>query len=387
MQIKFSHRIKSLLPYLFAEIDRKIAEKKKQGKEIINFGIGDPDLPTPEHIVEACCKAAKKPENHRYPSYEGMLKLRKAIVERCKEDYNLNLDPEKEIITLIGSKEGIHNFPFAFVNPGDYVLYPDPGYPVYKTSAIFACAKPYAMPLKKENDFLPDLEQIPDEIARKAKIMWINYPNNPTSAIASKDFYREIVDFAQDYDVIVASDEAYSKITFEGYKTVCFLEIEGAYEVSIVFDSLSKTYNMTGWRIAYAFGNEIIIQGLKKVKTNVDSGVSQIIQEAAIVALTSSQDCIRENLKIYQKRRDLLYSGLKELGLDCKKPMATFYLWAEVPDGKNSINFATELLDKAGVVCTPGVGFGEHGEGYVRFALTQTEEKIKKAIEKMKEVM
>lgn len=387
MQIEFSHRIKSLPPYLFAELDKKIAEKKKEGKEIISFGVGDPDLPTPEHIVKACCEAAKKPENHRYPSYEGMLEFREAVAERCKRDYGLSLDPEREIIALIGSKEGIHNFPFAFVDPGDYVLCPDPGYPVYKTSAIFACAKPYAMPLKKENNFLPDLDKIPSEVARKAKIMWINYPNNPTSAIATKDFYREVIDFAQDYNIIVASDEAYSKMTFDDYKAPSFLEVEGAYEVGIVFDSLSKTYNMTGWRIAYAFGNEKIINGLKKVKTNVDSGVSQIIQEAAIVALTSSQDCIRETLKIYQTRRDLLYSGLRELGLKCEKPRATFYLWVEVPEGKGSIEFATELLDKAGVVCTPGVGFGEHGEGFVRFALTQNEEKIKKALKKMREVM
>lgn len=386
MHIEFSTRIKTLPPYLFAELDRRIEMKKKKGEEILNFGVGDPDLPTPQHIVNACCEAAKNPENHRYPSYEGMLSFREAVAQRCKADYGIDLDPEKEIIALIGSKEGIHNFPFAFVNPGDYVICPDPGYPVYKTSSIFACARPYLLPLRKEREFLPNLEEIPEKIAKKAKIIWINYPNNPTAAVATKDFYREIVDLAQDYNIIIASDEAYARIVLEG-KPTSLLQTEGAIEMGIVFDSLSKTYNMTGWRVAYAFGNEKIIEGLKKVKTNVDSGVSQIIQVAATVALTSSQDCVRENIKIYQKRRNLMYRGLRRLGLHCKKPKATFYLWVEVPEGYTSMTFASKLLEEGNIVCTPGVGFGKYGEGFVRFALTQNEEKIKIAIEKMEEVM
>ncbi len=383
--MELAERIKSLPPYLFAELDRKIAEKRKEGVDIISFGIGDPDIPTPDHIIKAACEAANNPENHRYPSYEGMLKFREAVAERFKRDYGVELKPDGEVITLIGSKEGIHNIHLAFVNPGDYVLYSSPGYPVYKTGPIFAGGKAYAMPLKKENSFLPDLDAVPEEVARKAKLMWISYPNNPTSAVAELDFYKEVVDFARDYDIIVCSDEAYSGIAFDGYRVRSFLEADGAKEVGIVIDSLSKTYNMTGWRIAYAAGSEEVIKGLGKVKTNVDSGASQIIQEAGIAALLGPQDCVRKNVEIYQERRDVLYNGLEKLGIKCQKPKATFYLWAEVEDG-NSLNFADKLLE-AGVVVTPGVGFGEEGEGYVRFALTQPVERIQEALERMEKVL
>ncbi len=380
-----AERLKKLPPYLFAELDRKIAQKRKEGVDIISFGVGDPDLPTPEHIVKAACEAAKKPENHRYPSYEGMLSFREAVAQRFKRDYGIELDPEKEIIALIGSKEGIHNIHLGLVNPGDYVLYTSPGYPVYRTGAIFADGIPYALPLRKENGFLPDLESIPEEIAKKAKILWINYPNNPTTATAELEFYKEVVDFARDNNIVVCSDEAYSAIAFDGYKVKSLLQVEGAREVGIVFDSLSKTYNMTGWRIAYAAGSAEVIAALGKVKTNVDSGVSQIIQEAGIAALTGPQDVVERNVKIYQERRDVLYEGLKKLGISCEKPKATFYLWAKVPEG-NSMEFAEKLLE-AGVVVTPGVGFGEAGEGYVRFALTQPIERIEEALERMEKIL
>jgi LL-diaminopimelate aminotransferase len=380
--MELAERIKKLPPYLFAEIDRKIARKRQEGADIITFGIGDPDLPTPRHIIDACCKAARKPENHRYPSYEGMPSLREAIASRYRRDFGLELDPEKEIITLIGSKEGVHNIHFAYVNPGDLVLYPNPGYPVYSTGPLFAGGKAHAMPLLKEKGFLPDLEAIPRDVASKAKIMWINYPNNPTGAVADQGFYKEVVDFATDNDIIVCSDEAYSAIAFDGYRPPCFLEVPGAREVGIVIDSLSKTYNMTGWRLGYAVGNQEVIDGLLKVKTNVDSGASQIIQEAGIAALTSSQDCVREAVEEYQRRRDALVDGLKNLGFNCEKPRATFYLWMEVPDG-DSMAFASRVLEEAAVVCTPGVGFGEYGEGYVRFALTQPLERIEEALERM----
>ncbi len=383
--MELAERIRNLPPYLFAELDRKIAKKREEGVDIISFGVGDPDIPTPEHIIHAACEAAKKPENHRYPSYEGMTSFREAVAERFKRDYNVELKAENEVITLIGSKEGIHNIHLAFINPGDYVLYSSPGYPVYKTGPIFAGGKPYAMPLKKENNFLPELEAIPEDVARKAKLMWINYPNNPTSAVAELDFYREVVDFARDYDIIVCSDEAYSGIAFDNYKIKSFLEIDEAREVGIVIDSLSKTYNMAGWRIAYAAGNEDVISGLGRVKTNVDSGASQIIQEAGIAALIGPQDSVRENVDIYQERRNLLYNGLEKLGIKCRKPKATFYLWAEVEDG-NSLSFADKLLE-AGVVVTPGIGFGDDGEGYVRFALTQDVERIHEALERIKKVL
>lgn len=383
--MKVAQRIKNLPPYLFAELDRKISEGEKAGKDVITFGMGDPDLPTPEHIIKACCEAAKKPENHRYPSYEGMLEFRSAVAERYKRDFNLKFDPEKEVIALIGSKEGIHNINFAFVEKGGVVLCPDPGYPVYKTGVLFAGGEAFAMPLSKENDFLPDLEAIPKQKIKKAKLMWINYPNNPTAAAADKAFYREVADFAADNELVVCSDEAYSAIAFDGYKAPCFLEVKGAREVGIVFDSLSKTYNMMGWRIGYAAGSAEIVEALLKVKTNVDSGVSQIIQEAGIAALRCPQECVKENIKIYQERRDVFVEGLNELGLSCEKPRATFYVWVEVDS--NSLAFADTLLEKAGVVCTPGIGFGKYGEGFVRFALTQPVERIKEALRRMGKVL
>ncbi len=383
--MEYAERIKRLPPYLFAELDRRIAQKRREGVDVISFGVGDPDMPTPGHIVKAACEAAKKPENHRYPSYEGMLAFREAVAERYRRDFNVELDPEREVIALIGSKEGVHNIHFAFVNPGDVVLYPDPGYPVYRTGALFAGGEAYAMPLRRENQFLPDLEAIPREKVKRAKMLWINYPNNPTSAVAEAEFYREVIDFARDNDIVVCSDEAYSAIAFDNYRVRSFLEFDGAMEVGIAIDSLSKAYNMTGWRIAYACGSAEVIAGLGKVKTNVDSGASQIIQEAAIAALLGPQECVRENVRVYQERRDVLVRGLRRLGFDVEKPKATFYVWMPVPEG-DSMGFAQRLLD-AGVVVTPGVGFGEYGEGYVRFALTQPVERIEEALERMESVV
>ncbi len=384
--MRLASRLAQLPPYLFAELDRKTDLMRSKGADVITFGIGDPDLPTPDHIVEACCEAARNPENHRYPSYEGMLTFREAVAQRVKEDRGVEVDPEKEVIALIGSKEGIHNIHFSLVERGDVVLYTDPGYPVYRTGAVFAGATPFPLPLREAKGFLPDLEAVPRDKVRKAKILWLNYPNNPTAGVAGRRFYREVIDFAQDNDVVVCSDEAYSRFTFDGYKAVSLLEVEGGMDVGVVFDSLSKTYNMTGWRIAYALGNQDVIQALKKVKTNVDSGVPQIIQHAGIAALTSSQDCVEKNLRVYRERRDVMVRGLKEIGLECPKPKATFYLWLKVPDG-GSMEFADSLLEKAAVVCTPGIGFGEHGEGYVRFALTQPVERIREALDRMEKVL
>ncbi|MFQ6105497.1 MAG: LL-diaminopimelate aminotransferase [Candidatus Hydrothermarchaeaceae archaeon] len=379
--MELAERLNKFPRYFFAELDKKIADVKNAGKDIIDLGVGDPDIPTPEHIVEACCKAAKKSENHRYPTYGGMLSFRKAVAERYKKDFKLEFDPESEVITLIGSKEGIYNINFAFVDSGDAVLYPNPGYPVYRVGAIFAGGEAVPIPLQKDNDFLPDLEAVPAEEARRAKMLWVNYPNNPTAAVADKDFYKSVVDFASDNDIVVCSDEAYSSIAFDS-PSPCFLEVKGARDVGIVFNSLSKTYNMTGWRLAYAVGNEDIIGALGKVKTNVDSGVSQIIQEAGIVALTSSQKCVSDNIKIYRKRRDVLVSGFRDLGVECEMPKATFYVWVEVPDG-DSMAFAGMLLEKCSIVCAPGIGFGSIGEGFARFALTQPVSRIKEALERM----
>ena len=380
---KLSERMKKIPPYLFAEIDAMKNRKIQEGINVIDFGVGDPDLPTPQHIVEAMKSAVEKVERQKYPSYEGMLKFRESVANFYKRRKGVKLDPEREVIALIGSKEGIAHLPLAFVNRDDIVLVPDPGYPVYYGSTLLADGRPYEMPLKEENNFLPDLESIPDDIARKAKIMFLNYPNNPTAAIADEEFIKEAIDFCIDRKIILAHDAAYSEITFDGYRAPSFLEFDNAFEVAIEFNSLSKTYNMTGWRIGFACGNSEILSGLLKVKTNVDSGVFEAIQEAAIAAMNGPDEVIDRNCEVYRRRRDLLIEGLKSIGLEVKKPLATFYVWAKV--NGSSIEFVKKLLDMAGIVATPGVGFGKSGEGYVRFALTRDESTIKEAIERLKD--
>jgi len=380
---KLAERLEKIPPYLFAEIDAMKKKKMQEGVEVIDFGVGDPDLPTPEHIVKALKKAAEKVERQKYPSYEGMLSFRESVARFYKRRKGVQLDPESEIISLIGSKEGIAHLPLAFVNNGDYVLVPEPGYPVYYASTLLADGIPYEMPLKEENNFLPDLQSIPDEAARKAKIMFLNYPNNPTAAVAPKNFIKEAIDFCVDNKIILAHDAAYSEITFDGYRAPSFLEFDDAFEVCVEFNSLSKTYNMTGWRIGFACGNKEILAGLLKVKTNVDSGVFEAIQEAAIAAMDGPDSVIDENCRVYQRRRDLLVEGLNAVGIEAEKPKATFYVWAKV--NRSSIDFVKQLIDKAGIVATPGVGFGKSGEGYVRFALTRGEEIIEKAVERLKE--
>ncbi len=380
----YADRINSLPPYLFAAIDKAKAEVIKKGVDVINLSIGDPDLPTPPHIVEAMKKAIDNPAHHRYPSYEGMLSFRTAAAKWYKKTMNVELNPENEVLTLIGSKEGIAHIPLAFLNPGDVSLVPDPAYPVYNIGSILADGKPYKMPLLAENDFLPDLDAVPSGIAKKAKLMFINYPNNPTSAIASLKFFEEIVGFANENDIIVIHDNAYSEMTYDGYKAPSILNVSGAKDVGIEVHSLSKTYNMTGWRLGFAVGNRDILAGLGKVKTNVDSGAFEAVQEAGIAALTGPQDCVREMNRIYKERRDALLVGLRELGLTVRQPKATFYVWAHV-NGISS-EFAKLLLEKAGIVATPGAGFGEYGEGYVRFALTQAVDRINEAVERMRKL-
>lgn len=382
--VTYADRINSLPPYLFASIDKARAEAVRKGVDVINLSIGDPDLPTPPHIVEAMKKSLDNPARHRYPSYEGMLSFRSAAAQWYKKTMNIDLDPENEVLTLIGSKEGIAHIPLAFLNPGDISLVPDPGYPVYNIGSILANGKPHKMPLLSENDFLPDLDAIPANIAKKAKLMFINYPNNPTSATASIKFFEEVVDFANENEIIVIHDNAYSEMTFDGYKAPSFLNVSGAKDVGIEVHSLSKTYNMTGWRLGFAVGNSDILSGLGKVKTNVDSGAFEAVQEAGITALSGAQDCVRETNLIYRERRDALLVGLKSLGLPVKPPKATFYVWVHV-NGSSSA-FAKLLLEKAGIVATPGVGFGESGEGYVRFALTQPVERINEAVERMRKL-
>jgi len=380
----YADRINSLPPYLFATIDRARQDAIKKGVDVINLSIGDPDMPTPPHIVEAMRKSLANPARHRYPSYEGMLSFRDAAAKWYKKTMNIDLDPETEVLTLIGSKEGIAHIPLAFLNPGDVSLVPDPGYPVYNIGSILADGKPFKMPLLEENDFLPDLDAIPSDVAKKAKIMFLNYPNNPTSAIATVKFFEEVVDFANENDILVIHDNAYSEMTYDGYKAPSFLNTSGAIEVGIEMHSLSKTYNMTGWRLGFAVGNREILAGLGKVKTNVDSGAFEAVQEAGIAALSGPQNCVKEMNCVYKERRDTLIKGLNELGLDVKPPRATFYVWVRVKG--RSLDFTKMLLEKAGIVATPGIGFGEYGEGYIRFALTQSVEKIHEAVERMRKL-
>jgi LL-diaminopimelate aminotransferase len=380
-----AQRLKRLPPYLFKEIDRKKAEVRAKGVDIIDLGIGDPDLPTPSHIIEAMQEAVMDPPNHRYPSYSGMLEYRAAVAEWYKNRFKVDLDPEKEVLALIGSKEGIAHLPLAFINPGDVSLVPTPAYPVYNTATIFAGGESFFMPLTAEHQFLPDLEVIPKDVARKAKLLFINYPNNPTAAVADMRFFERVVSFARQNRILVCHDAAYSEIAFNGYRPLSFLQAEGAKEVGLEFHSLSKTYNMTGWRIGFVVGNSQAIDGLGAIKSNVDSGVFQAVQKAAIKAIKHDQYCVKEIGEVYTKRRDLMVDGLRKAGFELDTPKASFYLWVRVPHGYTSARLATRLLEK-GVVVTPGNGFGEPGEGYFRIALTQKRERLAEALERIRGV-
>ena len=348
--------------------------------------VGDPDLPTPPHIIKTLQETATDPANHQYPSYTGMIDFRKSMAGYYRRTRGIKLDPKSEVLTLIGSKEGVGHVPLAFANPGETVLIPNPGYPVYEAGTIFAGGEPYHMPLLEENGFMPDLDSIPGDIAAKAKMMFINYPNNPTAATCDRAFFTKVVDFAKEYNIIVVHDAAYADVTFDGYRADSFLETPGAMEVGIEFYSLSKTYNMTGWRIAAAVGNAEIIGALGRVKTNLDSGAFQPIQYAGITALESSQDCVRENNRIYKERRNVLVDGLNRLGWNVEKPKATFYVWACVPHGISSADMTAILIREAAVVTTPGVGFGKYGEGYIRMTVTTSKERLAETVDRIAKV-
>ena len=379
----FAGRLKQLPPYLFAEIDRLKQEAVKRGADVIDLGVGDPDLPTPPHIVKRMAEAAQDARHHRYPSYEGMLLFREAAADWYGDRFGVLLDPATEVLTLIGSKEGIAHLPLAFIDPGDTVLIPDPGYPVYQAATVFAGGTPVALPLYPSNGFLPDLESIPLDVLRKAKMLFLNYPNNPTAAVAPEAFLAQAVAFARKHQLILCHDAAYSEMAFDGFRPASVLGIEGAKEVAIEYHSLSKTYNMTGWRIGFAVGSAQILAGLGRIKTNVDSGVFQAIQLAGIEALKGPQDCVAAHCKVYQERRDVLVEGLNRLGWHVPRPRATFYVWIPVPSGTASTELAKRLLSEAGIVMTPGVGFGPHGEGFIRAALTVPVERIREAVERI----
>jgi len=381
--MRVAKRIEKLPPYLFVEISRKIAEKRARGEEVISFAIGDPDIPTPPHIIERLCQAAHDPANHRYPETSGLTELRQAIAEWYEKRFGVALDPEREVQPLIGSKEGIGHIALCFIDPGDAALVPDPGYPVYSIGTMFAGGESYFMPLTAENDFLPDLNSIPPRVANQAKVLWLNYPNNPTGAVAGLDFFEKAVNFARKHDLVICHDAPYTEVAFDGYRPLSLLQAPGAREVGVEFHSFSKSYNMTGWRIGMAMGNALMIDALMRVKSNLDSGIPQAIQYAAIEALCGSQDCIGEHNAIYQRRRDRLLEVLEKIGLRAKRPLASLYIWAKIPEGYTSVEFTTRLLDEVGVAVTPGTGYGRYGEGYIRLSLTIPDDQLEKGVARL----
>jgi LL-diaminopimelate aminotransferase len=383
--MKYSQRIEKLPPYLFADIDRKKKAAIERGVDVISLGVGDPDQPTPPAIVQAGQAALAKAANHQYPFGAGLMSFRKTIAAWMQKRFGVKLDPGSEIYSLIGSKEGLGHLPLAVLNPGEVALVPDPAYPVYRNATMFAGGEPYLMPLRAERKFLPDLKAIPAAVLKKARLLFLNYPNNPVAAVAPRAFLEEVVQFAKQHRLTVAYDNAYSEMYFED-PPLSFLEIPGAKDVGIEFHSLSKTFNMTGWRIAWVAGNAELIKGLAQIKDSIDSGAFQAIQEAAIAALSGPEKVLEEMRALYRKRRDLFVELMRKAGWNLPSPAATFYIWAPVPKGFTSTETAAKLLDEAGVVCTPGVGFGPSGEGYVRFALSVPEQRLREAVERIARV-
>jgi LL-diaminopimelate aminotransferase len=380
--MEFAERLKKVPPYLFVEIDRLKNEKLKKGADIIDLGIGDPDLPTPSEIVEVAKKALENPAFHRYPSNQGSEFFRKACANYMKRRFGVEFDPETEVVALIGSKEGIAHFPLAFVNPGDVVLCPEPAYPVYHLGTLFAGGEPYYLPLLWENNFFPDLGSIPKEVLERAKILWLNYPNNPTGAVATREFFAEAISFAKRYGLILAHDAAYVEMYFDE-PALSIFEVDGARDVAIEFHSLSKTFCMTGWRIGFAVGRKELVQGLAKIKSNIDSGVFTAIQYAGAYALDNLEKIVPPLRAVFKERRDYLAKALQELGFELKIPQATFYLWVKVPKGFTSTDFCRKLLEELDLVVTPGNGFGASGEGYFRIALTVGVDTLKRAVERL----
>jgi LL-diaminopimelate aminotransferase len=371
-------------PYLFAEIDRKVQQKRAAGVDVISLGVGDPDLPTPARIVSAGQEAMADPANHRYPSYFGLDELRAAIADWYHQRFGVELDPEREVLPTLGSKDGIAHAPLAFVDPGDVVLAPDPGYTVYATGAVMAEGETYMMPLDPKAGWLPDLDAIPGDARFRARLLWLNYPNNPTAAVANDDFFRRAIDFAQANGVIVCHDAPYSEIAFEGYRPPSVLQYPGGKDVAIEFHSISKTYNMTGWRLGWICGNAAMVQAIGQLKTNVDSGIFQAVQWAAIEALRGGEEETRKANEVYLRRHRRVAEVFNKLGWNIRPPKATFYVWAPVPQGYQSISFATHVLDQVGVNITPGVGFGAHGEGYFRLSVTAPDDRLDEALDRLR---
>ena len=381
--MRFASRVEKIPPYLFVEISRKIAQKRQEGIEVISFGIGDPDLETPGPVVDVLRTTAGDLPNHRYPESDGLPEFRKATADWYQRRFGIALDPDSEVISLIGAKEGIGHAAFCFIEPGDIALVPDPGYPVYSVGTWFAGGECHWLPLEEENGWLPDLDAIPDDVARQAKVMWLNYPNNPTGAVADISYFNQVVEFAKSYDLAVLHDACYTDVTFDGYRHPSFLQADGAMDVGMEFHSLSKTYNMTGWRLGMAVGNADMINALLIVKSNLDSGVPQAIQYMGIEALNTTDDWIDERNAVYQRRRDRVLQVLSDIGLEFDPPKASLYVWARVPEGHSSGEFAEQLLDQCDIVFTPGAGYGSSGEGYIRFSLTIDDDQMEEGLKRL----
>ena len=381
--MKFSSRLDKLAPYPFVEISRIIAEKRAAGADVVTFGIGDPDIPTPAPIIDRLLRASQDPPNHRYPETDGLPELRRAIAYWYEKRFSVKLDPDTEVLPLIGAKEGIGHAALCFLDPGDVALIPDPAYPVYGVGTMFAGAESHIMPLYEKNGWLPDLDAIPNEVASSAKVMWLNYPNNPTSATATAEDLAGVTAYCRQHDIALLHDAAYSEVGYQGYRAASSMQVEGAKEVGIEFHSLSKTYNMTGWRIGMAVGNADMIKALFQIKANLDSGIPQAVQEMAMEALTGPQDCVADNVAIYQRRRDRVVKALSSMGLQVAVPQASLYVWTPIPEGYTSAEFAARLLEEIDIVVTPGSSYGKYGEGYIRLSLTTPDEQVEKGCQRL----
>jgi LL-diaminopimelate aminotransferase len=381
--MKQARRLDNAPPYLFVEIEDNIKKALEKGVDVINLGIGDPDIATPDFVVQKMVEAVKRPIYHQYPEYDGSIAFREAVARHYKKRFGVDLDPETEIVALIGSKEGIAHIFFALVNEGDFTLVPDPQYPVYELATALTGGVPYSMPLTKENGFYPDLSIIPREVIRRTKILFVNYPNNPTGAVADLSLYQQLVDFGIKHDIVVCNDNAYSEFTFDGTKAPSLLQARDAMDIAVEFHSFSKSYNMTGWRLGFAVGNKEAVSKLKKMKNNIDSGVFTAVQVAGIEALENGDAFVEGMREIYKKRRSIAIEELSRLGYEFEVPKGTFYVWIKIPKGYDSKGFASFLLEKTGVVVAPGRGYGEYGEGYIRISLTIGEARLKEAFQRI----
>ncbi|TAJ17334.1 MAG: aminotransferase class I/II-fold pyridoxal phosphate-dependent enzyme [Dehalococcoidia bacterium] len=382
--MRLAQRVEQLPPYLFARISQLIAQKRSEGVDVISLGIGDPDIPTPDYLLDVLRQATAVPANHRYPESDGLPEFRQAIARWYQKRHGVTLDADKEVVPLIGSKEGIAHLPLCLIDPGDTALITDPGYPVYEVATMFAGGITVKVPLREEDGWLPRLDEIPAETARAAKVIWLNYPNNPTGAIADRSFYERAVAWAKQYDVVIAHDLAYADVAYDGYVPMSILEVEGAKDVAIEFNSLSKSFNMTGWRLGMAVGNATLVNALTRVKTNMDSGIPQAIQQMAIAALDDPRDTIERHNEIYSQRRDRAIAVLRQLGLRVEPPKASLYIWARLPEGERSSGeFAARLIDATGVVVTPGASYGPAGEGYIRISLTTPDDRLDEALRRL----